>query len=107
MSFTVDQILKLFRALDINKAPGHDKISIRTLKLCDKSIIIPLIPLSILFQNCTDARAFPDSWKKSNIVSVHKRGDKQIVYNNRPVSLLPILGKVFERVIFNSIFEYL
>ena len=38
---------------------------------------------------------------------VHKKGDKQIVDNYRPVSLLPILGKIFERIIFNSIFEYL
>ena len=72
------------------------------LKLCDKSIITPL---SILFQNCIDTRTFPDTWKKSNIVPVHKKGDKQIVDNYRPVSLLPILGKNFERVIFNSIFE--
>ena len=74
------------------------------LKLCDKSIITPL---SILFQNCIDTRTFPDTWKKSNIVPVHKKGDKQIVDNYRPVSLLPILGKIFERVIFNSVFEYL
>ena len=74
------------------------------LKLCDKSIIPPL---SLLFQNCIDTRTFPDTWKKSNIVPVHKKGDKQIVDNYRPVSLLPILGKIFERIIFNSIFEYL
>ena len=74
------------------------------LKLCDKSIITPL---SILFQNCIETRTFPGTWKKSNIVPVHKKGDKQIVDNYRPVSLFPILGKIFERVIFNSIFEYL
>ena len=104
ISFSDDQILKILRALDINKAHGHDEISIRMLKLCDKSIIPPL---SLLFQNCIDTRTFPDTWKKSNIVPVHKKGDKQIVDNYRPVSLLPILGKIFERIIFNSIFEYL
>ena len=61
------------------------------LKLCDKSIITPL---SLLFQNCIDTRTFPDTWKKSNIVPVHKKGDKQIVDNYRPVSLLLILGKI-------------
>ena len=45
--------------------------------------------------NCIDTRTFPDTWKKSNIVSVHKKGDKQI------------LGKIFEINFFNSIFEYL
>ena len=104
ITFTDDQPLRLLRALDINKAHGHDEISVRMLKLCDKSIITPL---SILFQNCIDTRTFPDTWKKSNIVPVHKKGDKQIADNYRPVSLLPILGKNFERVIFNSILEYL
>ena len=85
--------MKLLRALDINMAHGHDEISIRMLKLCDKSIITPL---SILFQNCVDRRTFPDTWKKSNIVPVHKKDDKQMVDNYRPVSLLPILGKSFE-----------
>ena len=74
------------------------------LKLCDKSIITPL---SILFQNCIDTRTFPDTWKKSNIVPVHNKGDREIVDNYRPVSLLPILGKTFARIIFNSIFENL
>ena len=104
ISFPDDQILKILRALDINKAHGHDEISIRMLKLYDKSIIPPL---SLMFQNCIDTRTFPDTWKKSNIVSVHRKGDKQIVDNYRPVSLSPILVKIFERIIFNSIFEYL
>ena len=73
------------------------------LKLCDKSIIPPL---SLLFQNCIDTRSFPDTWKKTN-VPIHKKGDKQIVDNYRPISLLRILGKIFERIIFNLIFEYL
>ena len=66
-----------------------------------------ITPLSILFQNCINTRTFLDTWKKSNIVPVHKKGDKEIVDNYRPVSLLSILGKIFEFVVFNSIFEYL
>ena len=46
-------------------------------------------------------------WKKSNICPIHKKGDKQVINNYRPVSLLPICGKVFERLIFNSVYEYL
>ena len=92
INFSDDQILKILRALDINKAHGHDEISMGMLKLCDKSIITPL---SILFQNCIDTRTFPDTWRKSNIVPVHKKGDKRIVDNDRQVSLLPILGKIF------------
>ena len=49
---------------------------------------------------------FPDIWKRSNICPIHKKGDKQIINNYRPVSLLPICGKIFERIIFNSLYEY-
>ena len=49
---------------------------------------------------------FPDIWKKSNIYPIHKKGDKQISNNHRPVSLLPICGKIFETIIFNSLYEY-
>ena len=49
---------------------------------------------------------FPDIWKRSNICPIHKKGDKQIINNCRPVSLLPICGKIFERIIFNSLYEY-
>ena len=40
------------------------------------------------------------------IVPIHKEGDKQLLENYRPVSLLPICGKVFERIIFNDLFKY-
>ena len=49
---------------------------------------------------------FPDIWKRSNICHIHKKGDKQIINNYSPVSLLPICGKKFERIIFNSLYEH-
>ena len=45
--------------------------------------------------------------EKANIIQIHKRGDKQITKNYRPVSLLPIGSKIFETDIFNSLFKYL
>ena len=49
---------------------------------------------------------FPAEWKKANIVLVHKKGHKHFLKNYRPVSLLPICGKIFERLIYNNLFEY-
>ena len=92
-SFCVNEevILKIINALNINKAHGHDDISIRMIKLCGKSIVKPL---SMIFNNCIDTGTFPDIWKRSNIIPVHKKGDKQIVDNYRPVSLSSIFGKL-------------
>ena len=80
-------IIKITRLLNINKVQWHDDISIRMLKICDLAIIKPL---SIIFRNCINHSTFPDLWKKSNICPIHKKGDKQIINNYRPVSLLPI-----------------
>ena len=73
------------------------------IKICDKAIVKPL---SIIYKNCFDNGIFPDLWKKSNIVPVHKKGDKQLLQNYKPVSLLLILGKVLEKNLFSSIFEH-
>ena len=72
-----------------------------------KLMVTMIFPLSIIFKNCIDNGIFPDIWKKSNIIPVHKKGDKQIIDNHRPVSLLPICGKIFKKLLFNSIFKFL
>ena len=94
--FNDESILKIIRALDVNKAHGHDDISIQMIKLCDKSII-PAI--SLIYKNCINSGTFPNIWKKSSVVPVHEKGDKQVVDNYRPVSLLPIFSKTLERLI--------
>ena len=103
ITFSCNDIATLIKNLDPNKAHGHDMISIRMLKLCGKSICKPL---DLIFQSCIKQGKFPTEWKKANVVPVHKKGDKQILKNYRPVSLLPICGKIFERLIYNNLFEY-
>ena len=104
LEFCTDDIVKIIKSLDPNKAHGHDEISIRMIKLCATSISKPL---SILFRNCFENQCFPNEWKRANIVPVHKKNDKQLIKNYRPVSLLPVCSKIFEKVIFNSLFKYL
>ena len=42
-----------------------------------------------------------------NIVPVHKKSAKQLINNYRPISLLPVFGNIFEKVIYSSIYEFL
>ena len=65
---------KIIQNLDLNKAHGHDKISIRMIKICGKSIYKPL---QLIFNQCIDTGSFPLEWKKANIVPIHQKGDKQ------------------------------
>ena len=72
------------------------------IKLCDKS---EAFPLKLLFQSSLEKGLFPIDWKKSNIVPIHEKEDKNLIKNYRPISLLPIFSKIYERLIFNSIFK--
>ena len=79
-------------------------LSFRMLKLCGKS---NCKPLDLIFQSCIKHGEVSIEWKKTNVVPVHKKSDKQIFKNYRPVSLHPICGKIFERLMYNRLYEYL
>ena len=95
IKITDDDILKIIAKLDPNKAHGHDKMSIRMIKICSTSICKPL---RLIFNHCIDNGIYPCEWKKANVVPIHKKDDKQTLKNYHPVSLLPICSKVFERL---------
>ena len=68
---------------------------------------IPLCkPLEIIFQNCLRSGKFPSEQKKASVALTFKKGDKQCIKNYRPVSLLPVCGKVFERLLYNKMFSF-
>ena len=94
----------LMHSLNINKAHGYDNLSIRLLKLCDSSIVKPLL---MTFKNCLQSGSFPNNWKKSNVVPINKKGDKQLLQNCWPISLLPICGKIVFSVQINLVFIHL
>ena len=48
---------------------------------------------------------FPDAFKKSKIVPIFKKGDSSLLTNYRPISILPTISKIFERVIYNQVYE--
>ena len=96
-------ILKHINELNINKAHGFDGISVRMIKICGTSISKPL---RIIFRKCLETGYFPQSWKQANIIPIHKKNSKQDVKNYRPISLLPICGKIFEKIIFDKLYDY-
>ena len=99
ITFFKDDIAKMIQNLDPNKAHGHDQMSITMLKLCSISICKPL---EIIFNRCLETVTFLNDWKKGNVVPIFKKGDKQILKNYRPISLLPVFGKIFEKLIFHE-----
>lgn len=89
------EVLKLVSTLDVDKATGHDKISARVLKT-----VAPAISgsLTFLFNESLRTGQFPSEWKFANVTPVPKAGDCQIVSNYLPVSFLPVIAQVFERL---------
>ena len=64
------------------------------------------MPLKIIFENILISCLYLDVWKLRNVTPIQK-GDKQSIINYRPISLLPICGKMFEKIIFNNLYSYL
>ena len=99
-----EKILNIIRSLNPNKAHGWDEISVRMIKLSDVSLVLPL---KIVFTNCLRRGLFPEIWKLANVVPVHKKNEKNLKRNYRPISLLPVFGKILEKLIYDSLYSHL
>ena len=92
---TTDQIVVVIKKYNTNKADGYDKVSVAMLQLCAAQVAIPL---GIIFRKCVITGIFPDSWKYANVQPVHKKNHRQLISNYRPISILPICGKILEEL---------
>ena len=62
--------------------------------------------LEIIFKSCLESGIFPLEWKKSKYCSSSLKNDKQSPANYRSISLLPICGKIFERLLYDEKFNF-
>ena len=70
ISFTIDDITKIIKNFNPNKAHGFDMISIHKLKICGDSI---LKPFELIFKSSIESGKIPIEWKKANVVQVHEK----------------------------------
>ena len=98
---TNEEIRSIILALNPNKSHGPDQISGRMIQLAGDSIIRPL---NIIFSNILKSGSHHEPWKLAIVTPTHKELDKQVIKNYRPISLLPICAKTFERILFNTMF---
>ena len=98
-----NDISLIIKNLDSNKAHGCDNILIKIIQICGKSIALPL---KLPFKTAFKEKKFPDIWKLANVVLFHKKEEKNLLKNYRPITLLPIFTKIFERAIYNSLFNH-
>ena len=104
-SVTRKIVRKVVMNLDLSKASGPDCIPVVFLKNCEPELSYILAEL---FNKCLKESCFPDCWKVSSVVPVFKNvGERSTAKNYRPVSLLSVVSKVFEKLVNNRIAAHL
>ena len=100
---TSPEVEKTILTLKNSKASGHDGITTKLLKAISSSISIPLA--SVINKSFVTG-IFPSTLKTAIVTPVFKKDDKQILSNYRPISLLPILSKVFEKIFLSRLLAF-
>ena len=101
---TVDTINRIIGDLKPKTSTGVDNISNKLLKFV-KNVISE--PLSIIINQMLKLGIFPDSLKISKVVPLYKKDDQTNLSNYRPISLLPSISKIFEKVLLEQLTTYL
>ena len=91
-------------SLRVDKATGLDDISARLLKEACPEIVPSLTHIINLSIRCG---YFPDEWKISKVLPLYREDIKSDPNNYRPISILPVVSKIIEKVIFKQLYEYL
>ena len=104
MTVNEDMLLKIIMNINTSKASSIENINSVVLK---DAFLILLPQLVKLYQLSLTVCVFPDSWKIANVIPLQKPGDPTNVNNLRPISLLPLPGKVLERIVHTQLIEYL
>ena len=100
LQLSTEDVLSALESLNPNKSPGPDEIHPLLLKECAQDLstsLCTLINLSLRHEK------YPSEWKLAIISPVFKKGSKSLVSNNRPVLLLSIISKLYERCVLKKL----
>ena len=98
------EILHIVRKMKNKTSCGWDELSLKHLK----AIIDPLLyPITVLINKSLKEGQVPDLLKIAKVVPIYKNKDRQIMDNYRPVSVLPSVSKILEKVVFKRLHAFL
>ena len=104
ISISPEEVYEVLVSLDPNKVQGIDCLSPKLWKVCAPCISKPLCHL---FTKCLLNSALPSEWLIHCITPIYKSGSRELVTNYRPISLLCIVSKVLERLVYNKVMPFL
>lgn len=102
--FDRQDVEDLLNGLDASTSPGSDKLSAITLKRCASAFSSPLF---ILFEASFNEGKLPQAWLDASVTPIFKKGDKFKAENYRPISIVPIVAKIAERIILDKMLPFL
>ena len=90
------KILKIIKNLGSRKSPGHDLVKSDLVKVIASEIVYPL---KLIFNKSLTDGIVPDALKIAKVVPIYKKESPEEFGNYRPVSVLPCLSKILERIV--------
>ena len=98
------EIINITRSLKNSKSSGHDQINMSLLK----QIIHPLAnPLTYIFNKSLSIGVFPELFKLAKINPIFKKDNPHEITNYRPISLLPTLSKILEKIVYIRLYTFI
>ena len=101
---TPEIVSKLLLQISDAKATGDDEIPVRFLKMCIQ-MIAPI--LCHIINVCIATKIVPSRWKTAVITPLYKEGDRDSTSNYRPISVLPVISKIMERIVHDQVYDHL
>ena len=102
---TVGEVRNLLRKLNGRKAAGLDKIPCKLLKVA-ADIIAPAPSLTKIYQRSILSGIFPLEWKLARETPVFKMGKMNNPCNYRPISVIPTVARIFEKIVYDQLYNY-
>ena len=100
----VSEINCLLNEINVNKSSGPDGIRPTVIK----SVTQYISPILVhIFNNSMQSGIIPESLKVAQIIPIYKANDPSEFTNYRPISILPILSKILEKVILKRLLDFL
>ena len=101
---TTNEVSSVIKSLKLGKSSGPNSIPVKLLKILDDSISSDL---SVLINESFTIGVFPDKLKIAKVIPIFKKGVKTKTSNYRPISLLSIFSKIFEKLMQRRLQEFL
>ena len=98
---THDEVRKLVSQLNNQKALGPTSIPVTILK---DNIDVSVRPLTLILKQSFEQGVFPEILKIAQVSPIHKKEDTVTVSNHRPISLLSVFSKIFEKAMYHRIY---